>query len=101
MSVSDLIPFTQYSRGFAMSDVKCPHCGGTNESNAAFCGSCGTPMAVQPPAAPANQPPPQGWQPPAPGQLPPGAIPAPPGAYPPAGGYAAPPPGAIPAPPGV
>jgi len=88
-----------------MSDVKCPHCGGTNESNAAFCGTCGTPMAVQPPPAPANQPPPQAWQPPASNQppppgayppLPPGAIPAPPGAYPPAGGYPAPPPGAYP-----
>lgn len=87
-----------------MSDVKCPRCGGTNESNAAFCGTCGTPMAVQPPAAPVNQPPPQAWQPPAPGQpppgayppLPPGAIPAPPGAYPPTGAYPAPPPGAYP-----
>jgi hypothetical protein len=88
-----------------MSDVKCPHCGGTNESNAAFCGTCGTPLATplpQPPAAPANQPPPQAWQPPASNQpLPPGAIPAPPGAYPPAGAYAAPPPGAIPAQPGA
>lgn len=91
-----------------MSDVKCPHCEGTNESNAAFCGTCGTPLAVQPPqppVAPANQPPPQAWQPPAPSQPPagayagppPGAIPAPPGAYPPSGAYAAPPPGAIPA----
>ncbi len=85
-----------------MSDVKCPHCGGINESNAAFCGTCGTPLAVQQPPAPANQPPPQTWQPPASNQpLPPGAIPAPPGAYPPSGAYAAPPPGAIPAPPGV
>ena len=95
-----------------MSDVRCTHCGVTNESSAAFCGSCGTPLPAQlpqPPAAPANQPPPQPWQPPAPGQPPPGAYPAPPpgayppppGAYPPAGGYAAPPPGSVPAPPGV
>jgi len=85
-----------------MSDVKCPHCGGTNESNAAFCGVCGTPLAVQQPPVPANQPPPQAWQPPVSNQpLPPGAIPAPPGAYPPAGAYAPPPPGAIPGPPGA
>jgi hypothetical protein len=84
-----------------MSDVKCPRCGGTNESNAAFCGTCGTPLAVQPAPAPANQPPPQAWQPPASNQpLPPGAIPAPPGAYPP-GAYPPPPPGAIPAQPGA
>lgn len=74
-----------------MSDVKCPHCGGTNDSNAAFCGTCGTPIAVQPPPPPANQPSsappppasnqpqPQGAYPP----LPPGAIQAPPGVYPP------------------
>ena len=29
-----------------MSDVKCPRCGGTNESNAAFCGTCGTPLSL-------------------------------------------------------
>lgn len=72
-----------------MSDVRCPHCGGINESNVAFCGTCGTPLAVQPPPAPADQPPPQAWQPPASNQPPP------------AGAYAAPPPGTIPAPPGV
>ncbi len=74
-----------------MSDVRCPRCGGTNESTAAFCGTCGTPLPSQlpqPPVAPTDQPPPQAWQPPAPSQ-------------PPAGAYAAPPPGAIPAPPGV
>lgn len=66
-----------------MNDVKCPRCGGTNLPNAAFCGTCGTPLAVQPPTAPANQPAPQAWQPPASNQpLPPGAIPAPPGVYP-------------------
>ena len=72
-----------------MSEVKCPHCGGTNESSAAFCGTCGTPIAVQASQSPAA--PPQAWQPPAPGQpppgayppLPPGAIPVPPGVYPP------------------
>jgi hypothetical protein len=75
-----------------MSDVRCPHCGGTNESNVAFCGTCGTPLAVQAPAASANQPTPGAPQPPASNQpqppgpyapLPPGAIPAPPGVYPP------------------
>ena len=78
-----------------MSDVKCPRCGGTNESNAAFCGTCGTPLATeqpQPPSQPANQPasgapqPPASNQPPQPGAYappPPGAIPAPPGVYPP------------------
>jgi hypothetical protein len=77
-----------------MSDVKCPHCGGSNESDAAFCGVCGTPLSAQPSAgsnaaaAPGNQPPP-------------GAIPAPPSALPPTGAYAALPPGAIPAPPGA
>ena len=39
-----------------MSDVKCPHCGGTNESNAAFCGTCGTPLATQPTAFAARKP---------------------------------------------
>lgn len=72
-----------------MNDVKCPRCGGTNLPNAAFCGVCGTPLAVQPPPTPANQPPPQAWQPPASNQ-----PPAP-------GAYMPPPPGAIPAPPGV
>lgn len=75
-----------------MSEVKCPHCGGINESNAAFCGTCGTPLAVQPPAPSANQPAPGAPQPPASNQPqppspyeppPPGAIPAPPGVYPP------------------
>lgn len=66
-----------------MSDVKCPHCGGTNDSNAAFCGTCGTLLASQqpqPPLPPAsNQPqPPGAYVPP-----PPGAIPAQPGVYPP------------------
>ena len=75
-----------------MSDVRCPHCGGTNESNAAFCGTCGTPLAVQPPDSSANQPasgipsPPALNQPQPPGPYtppPPGAIPSPPGVYPP------------------
>lgn len=72
-----------------MSDVKCPRCGGTNESNAAFCGTCGTPLAVQPPAAanpPIVPPPPASNQPQPPAAYvppPPGAIPAPPGVYPP------------------
>lgn len=74
-----------------MSDVKCPRCGGTNESNAAFCGTCGMPLAVQqaapqPPAS--NQPqPPVAYTPPPPGaiQAPPGVYPPPPGVYPPMG----------------
>ena len=68
-----------------MNDVKCPRCGGTNLPNAAFCGTCGTPLAVQPPPNPANQPPPPNAYPPPPGAYtppPPGAIPAPPGVYP-------------------
>ncbi|MGA2907981.1 MAG: zinc ribbon domain-containing protein [Terracidiphilus sp.] len=66
-----------------MSDVRCPHCGGTNDSNAAFCGTCGTPLATQQPQPPS---PPASNQPQTPGAYappPPGAIPAPPGVYPP------------------
>lgn len=76
-----------------MSEVKCPHCGGSNESDAAFCGVCGTPLPAQPPAG-SNA-------------AAAGAIPAPPSADPPAGAYAATgaqaalPSGAIPAPPGA
>ena len=74
-----------------MSEVNCPHCGGSNEQDAAFCGVCGTPLPAQGPYFPAGQPPPQAWQPPgvnpppqgAYAPLPPGAIPAPQGAYPP------------------
>ncbi|MGO9325642.1 MAG: hypothetical protein ACLP8B_10020 [Xanthobacteraceae bacterium] len=65
-----------------MSDVRCPHCGGTNDSNAAFCGTCGTPLATQQPQPPS---PPASNQPQTPSAYapPPGAIPAPPGVYPP------------------
>ncbi len=99
--------FIRHSRGLAMSEVKCPHCGGSNESDAAFCGVCGTPLPAQlaqsPAAANSTAPGPaaSGTQPPA------GAIPAQPSAYPPTGAnaatgaYAALPPGAIPAPHGV
>ena len=69
-----------------MSEVKCPHCGGTNESSAAFCGTCGTPLAVQPSAASGAPQPPAWNQPQPPGPYappPPGAIPVPPGVYPP------------------
>jgi len=72
-----------------MSEVRCPHCGGTNESNAAFCGTCGTPLAGQPSAAPGAPQPPASNQPQPPNAFmppPPGAIPAPPGVYPPAPG---------------
>jgi len=75
-----------------MSDNKCPNCGATNEPNAAFCGTCGTPLATQSPNTSSNQPAPGAPQPPASNQPqspatfappPPGAIPAPPGVYPP------------------
>ncbi len=32
-----------------MNDVICSRCGKTNPDNAAFCGSCGAPLAQQPP----------------------------------------------------
>lgn len=94
-----------------MNSVVCPRCGAANEPNAAFCATCGNPLANQAPTQPPAQPPtppaaPQpGWPPSAnvqqapPGfQPPPGAIPAqgyqpPPGYPPPPGGYAPPPPG--------
>jgi hypothetical protein len=92
-----------------MSDVKCPHCGGSNESDAAFCGVCGTPLNAQPAqstagaTSPVSTPVtgPAGSQLPAGNPPPPGAIPAPSSALPPTGAYAALPPGAIPAPHGV
>jgi hypothetical protein len=75
-----------------MSDNRCPQCGGANEPNAAFCGTCGTPLATQlpqPPSPPAsNQPqPPATFAPPPPGAIPapPGVYPPPPGVYPPIG----------------
>ncbi len=92
LSVNDLSSFHRRTRGLAMSDNKCTRCGAANEPNAAFCGTCGTPLAVQPPAPSPNQPtppapqPPARNQPPQPGAYvppPPGAIPAPPGVYPP------------------
>lgn len=101
-----------------MNSVICPRCGATNEANAPFCGTCGTPLAAQTSGTPAGGSSPAGWQPPAsvpppptnmqppPGGFtppPPGAIPAPPGAYPPPpGGFPPPPPGGYyPPPPGV
>jgi hypothetical protein len=90
-----------------MSEVKCPHCGGSNESDAAFCGICGTPLPAQPAQSAANTTSPAtgpvsapasgpaGSQSPAGNQPPAGAIPAQPSAYQPL------PPGAIPAPHGV
>jgi zinc-ribbon domain len=77
-----------------MDTVSCPKCGAANPPNSAFCGTCGTPLAVQQPQAPSGNVP-AGWQPPA-------APPAqPPGAYqpPPAGVYPPQPPGAYPPPP--
>jgi len=89
LSVVNPSSFALFLKGLAVSDVRCPHCGGMNESNAAFCGTCGTPLAVQTPPTPPNQFPSNAPQPSASNQ------PPPPGAYVP------PPPGAIPAPPGV
>lgn len=67
-----------------MNGISCPRCGAANPPNAAFCGTCGTPLAQpQPPASPE---PPQspGWQPPAANQPPAGGYP-PPGTPPPVG----------------
>lgn len=84
-----------------MSEVKCPQCGGTNESDAAFCGVCGTPLPAQAVQSSSDATPPASGPAAAGTQPPTGAIPAQPSAYPPTGAYAALPPGAIPAPHGV
>jgi len=77
-----------------MNEVICPRCGAAIPEGSAFCQTCGTPLAAQPPAAPAGGSPPD--QPAATQPPPPVAFPTPPSnAYPP------PPPVAIAAPPGV
>lgn len=65
-----------------MNDLICPRCGGTNPPNAAFCATCGAPLAAQPPAN-IQPPPPTGYNPPPP--------PPPTGYNPPPGGYNPPP----------
>jgi len=87
-----------------MNSVICPKCGALVEPNVAFCGSCGTPVAAQPPAGgqtaaggASGQPPsttpaqPVAYQPLAPTSYPPPA-----GGYPlqPGGVYPPPVPGA-------
>lgn len=66
-----------------MDSVNCTRCGAANPSTAAFCGSCGGPLAVQQhensaPQPPGNMPPPPGFQP-----VPGAGQPPPPGGYPP------------------
>lgn len=85
-----------------MTDVKCPRCGGSNPPNAAFCGTCGTPLPAQQPSVPPESSSPPPWQPPAASQPPPpNPFPPPPAAFPPPpGAYAPPPPGGYGPPPG-
>src|ERR1700677_927001 len=71
-----------------MNSISCPHCGAVNPPTSAFCGSCGAPLAAQPPAQPPVPPQPEAPPPPPPASLtPPGSYapppPPPPGAYPP------------------
>jgi len=45
-----------------MNEISCPRCGGANPPNVPFCGNCGTPLSVQPPAY-VPPPPPAGYYP--------------------------------------
>jgi zinc ribbon protein len=82
-----------------MNSISCPHCGAVNPPTSAFCGSCGAPLAAQPPAQPPVPPQPEAPPPPPPASItPPGSYAPPP--PPPPGGYQPPPPppGAYPPP---
>lgn len=63
-----------------MNGISCSKCGGTNPPNAAFCGTCGAPLAAQQPsssqpASTGGQPPPAGFQPVPASQPPPAGYP--------------------------
>jgi len=75
-----------------MNSVICSKCGALVEPNVAFCGSCGTPVAAQPPVV--NQPPAgaSSAQPGADTPLVPTTFQPPPGGYPPQPGGIYPPP---------